>query len=333
MNAAGSILSPSVEPKEIVVDETLRPKTLSDFIGQPRLKKSLSIAIDAAKKRAEPVDHILLYGPPGLGKTTLAHIVASEQGGTIHVTSGPAITRAGDVAAILSNLETHDVLFIDEIHRLSSAVEETLYSAMEDHKLDIVLGKGPAARTVSLELKPFTLIGATTRFGSLSAPLRSRFGIIGKLEYYGPVDLTSVIKRSSRILKIEIDGESAHSLAVRSRGTPRIANRLLRRTRDMADIHHGGLLSLPVVEETVQLLEIDTLGLDSSDRDLLKLIITHHRGGPVGLSTIASALSEDIITIEEVYEPFLMQLGLLSRTKSGRVVTELAYKHLGLKKI
>lgn len=330
MNTPITILSPAVEPAELKVDETLRPHSLDDFIGQPRLKKSILIAIQAAHKRAEPVDHILFYGPPGLGKTTLAHIIASEQGGTIHVTSGPAVTRAGDVAALLTNLEAHDVLFIDEIHRLNSAVEETLYSAMEDGKLDIVLGKGPAARTVSLELKPFTLIGATTRFGSISSPLRSRFGIIGKLEYYSPADLQAVIMRSAHILGIGIDADSALSLAVRSRGTPRIANRLLRRSRDMAEINHKGVLSTKAIEETVDLLEIDDLGLDASDRDLLRVIITHHKGGPVGLATLASALSEDIVTIEEVYEPFLMQQGLLARTKSGRVVTELAYRHLGL---
>lgn len=332
MTDLASVLAPTLEASEAKLDETLRPQSLKDFVGQSRLKKSLNISISAAQKRGEPIDHLLFYGPPGLGKTTLAHIVAKEQGGNIHVSSGPALTRVGDVAALLTNLEPKDVLFIDEIHRLNSAVEETLYSAMEDGKLDIVLGKGPAARTVSLELQPFTLVGATTKFGSLSSPLRSRFGIIGKLEYYEQEELAQVILRSAQILAIKIDQESANLLAIRSRGTPRIANRLLRRARDMAEIKYQGTISTVSIQETVELLEIDELGLDASDRQLLRLIITHHRGGPVGLSTLASALSEDTLTIEEVYEPFLLQVGFLARTKSGRVVTDSAYKHLGLKK-
>lgn len=326
-----AILTPSVTPDEIKFDETLRPQTLADFVGQPRLKKSLGIALDAAAKRHQPVDHILLYGPPGLGKTTLSHIIAKVQGGHIHVTAGPALTRVGDLAAILTNLENNDVLFIDEIHRLPTSVEETLYSAMEDSRLDIVLGKGPAARTVSLELKPFTLVGATTRYGALSAPLRSRFGIVGKLEYYAVSDLERVITRSAKILGVNIDADAAHELAQRSRGTPRISNRLLRRARDFAEINDASVLLLSHIHATVNLLEIDPLGLDAADRDLLTLIITHHHGGPVGLSTLATALSEDIATIEEVYEPYLIQQGLLARTKQGRVVTALAYTHLGLK--
>lgn len=333
MAANDRLITGSLLTEEPSFDESLRPQTLEQFVGQPRLKKSLDIALRAAKSRQHSVDHTLLYGPPGLGKTTLSHIIASVQGGTIHVTAGPALTRVGDVASLLTNLETNDVLFIDEIHRLPSSVEETLYSAMEDGRLDIVLGKGPAARSVSLELKPFTLVGATTKLGSLSSPLRSRFGIIGKLEYYQESDLSHVIKRSASILNIQLDDSAVHELAVRSRGTPRIANRLLRRVRDMGHIKNVTTITQDIVLETTNLLEIDALGLDAGDRDLLRTIITHHRGGPVGLSTLASALSEDVSTIEDVYEPYLMQIGLLSRTKSGRIVTDAAYTHLGLNKV
>lgn len=327
-----NILEPIVEADEVQIDVSLRPKTLADFVGQPRLRDSLQLALAAAKRRGEPIDHVLLYGPPGLGKTTLAHIIASEQGGNIHVTTGPALTRAGDLAALLTNLEEGDVLFIDEIHRLSKVVEETLYSGMEDLRLDLVLGKGPAARTVSVDLKPFTLVGATTLYGSLSGPLRSRFGIINKLEYYSVTDLSRVLTRSAKILNIALDQSAAATLAGRARGTPRIANRLLRRARDTAEINYASKLTETAVLETLKLLQIDELGLDASDRDLLTRIINHHHGGPVGVETLASALSEDAGTIEEVYEPFLIQQGLLARTKQGRVVTDLAYTHLGLKK-
>lgn len=326
------LLTGALLPDEPALDETLRPQTLAQFVGQPRLKKALDIALRAAQARKHSIDHTLLYGPPGLGKTTLSHIIAHVQGGHIHVTAGPAVTRVGDIAALLTNLEEGDVLFIDEIHRLPSSVEETLYSAMEDARLDIVLGKGPAARSVSLELKPFTLVGATTKLGALSSPLRSRFGIIGKLEYYNSDDLGKVLTRSSHLLGIELDPTAVHELAIRSRGTPRLANRLLRRVRDMAHIQGASTVTRQIVLETTELLEIDALGLDASDRELLRTIITHHHGGPVGLSTLASALSEDLVTIEEVYEPYLIQLGLLSRTKQGRVVTDSAYTHLGITK-
>ena len=318
--------------KDSVFDLTLRPPSLAEFVGQELLKDTLGLALTAASKRKEPLDHLLLYGPPGLGKTTLSYIVAHELGSNIHITSGPAITRAGDLASLLTNLESNDVLFIDEIHRLNKTVEETLYSAMEEYRLDIILGKGPAARSVSLDLKPFTLVGATTKYGSLSSPIRTRFGLIQKLSFYNTAEISEIIKRSATLLGVKLGKESLHQLAIRSRGIPRIANRLLRRARDMAEIKYDGVISLDSLKETFRLLKIDELGLDDSDRDVLRTIIEHHRGGPVGVQTIASTLSEDVETIEEVYEPFLMSSGLLARTKTGRIVTDKAYQHLGLTK-
>lgn len=326
------LLQPESLDNDHSFDLTLRPKGISEFIGQQLVKDSLELALSAANKRGEPLDHLLLYGPPGLGKTTLAYITAHELGSTLHMTSGPALTRAGDLASLLTNLEAGDVLFIDEIHRLGRAVEETLYSAMEEYRLDIILGKGPAARSVSLDLKPFTLVGATTKYGSLSSPLRTRFGLVQKLGFYPSKEIEKIVSRAAKLLKVPIDQESIKVISERSRGIPRIANRLLRRARDMAEIKFGGQINSQSLAETFRLLKIDGLGLDDADRDVLRTIIIHHRGGPVGVQTIASTLSEDAETIEEVYEPFLMSVGLLARTKTGRIVTDKAYTHLGLKK-
>lgn len=324
-----SILEP-LEQAGDEEDKTLRPKALNDFVGQKLAKESLALALKAAKNRHEPLDHVLLYGPPGLGKTTIAHIIANELGGSLHLTAGPAITRAGDLASLLMNLETNDVIFVDEIHRINRAVEETLYSAMEEGRLDIILGKGPAARSVSIDIKPFTLVGATTKYGSLTSPLRSRFGIIQKLGVYDSQEIERILTRSAEILKVTISKSAVQELAERSRGIPRIANRLLKRARDMAEINFNSEISSDSLASTFELLKIDHLGLDQADRDVLRLIIEHHSGGPVGLSTIASSLSEDEETILDVYEPFLMAKGLLARTKQGRVVTKLAYNHLGI---
>lgn len=325
-------MQPSSLESDVSLEGSLRPRKLQDFIGQKLIHESLEVALKAAAKRGDPLDHLLLYGPPGLGKTTLAYIIASELGSAVHITAGPSMTRAGDLASLLTNLEKGDVLFIDEIHRMSKAVEETLYSAMEEFRLDIILGKGPAARSVSLDIKPFTLVGATTKYGALSSPLRSRFGMVQKLVFYREDEIATIIEHSAKILKVKVQKDATRELSRRARGIPRIANRLLKRARDMAEIHYDGEITVKAVEETLRLLKIDNLGLDESDREVLRTIIKNHKGGPVGIDTIAASLSEDVETIEEVYEPFLLSAGLLARTKQGRVVTDHAYTHLGLAK-
>lgn len=319
-------------PTEESLERSLRPHTLKEFVGQEKVKAALQISLQAAAERKEPLDHLLTYGPPGLGKTTLAYIIAAELGSKLHITAGPAIERAGDLASLLTNLKPFDVLFIDEIHRINKTVEETLYAAMEDFKLDIILGKGPAARSVRLKLKPFTLIGATTKYGSLTSPLRSRFGLVQKLNFYNTSEIEQILARSSKVLKIKTDPKTIKIMASRSRGTPRIANRLLKRVRDIAQVKHNNVITMAALEEAFALLDIDELGLDQADREVLRIIIKHHKGGPVGIQTITNTLSEDVQTIEEVYEPYLMQSGLLARTKQGRVVTDKAYKHLGIPK-
>ena len=317
-------------PSDFEVENSLRPKSLSEYVGQEKVKENLKIYIDAAKLRHESLDHVLLWGPPGLGKTTLAGIIASEMGVNLRTTSGPAIEKQGDLAAILTNLAEGDVLFIDEIHRLSRAVEEILYPAMEDYALDIIIGKGPSARSIRLPIPRFTLIGATTRAGQLTTPLRDRFGVLLKLELYTPEELAKIVRRSADILGIGIDEGGALEIASRSRGTPRIANRLLKRIRDFALIKGDGTITKEIAEYGLSRLEIDALGLDNTDRKMLTAIIKFYGGGPVGLDTLAATIGEEAITIEDVYEPYLMQLGFLSRTPRGRCVTPLAYKHLGI---
>lgn len=315
--------------QEDAAEVTLRPRILREYIGQEKAKQNLSIFIEAARKRTEPLDHVLLHGPPGLGKTTLAGIIAQEMGVNIRITSGPAIEKPGDLAALLTNLSENDILFVDEIHRLNRSVEEILYPAMEDYALDIIVGKGPSANSIRLDLPKFTLIGATTRAGQLSAPLRDRFGVTLRLELYTPEELTLIVKRSAGILNVPVEDEGAYEIARRSRGTPRIANRLLRRVRDFAQVKADGIITRSVADEALLALEIDQLGLDSVDRRMLNAMIDNYAGGPVGLETLAATIGEESVTLEDVYEPYLMQIGFLTRTPRGRCVAPRAYRHLG----
>jgi holliday junction DNA helicase RuvB len=322
-------LAPAVRPDDDELDRTLRPRRLDDFVGQERVKEQLAIALDAAKARGEALDHVLLVGPPGLGKTSLAFIVREELGVGIRTVAGPALERKGDMAAILTSLEERDVLFVDEIHRLNRAVEEILYPALEDFRLDIVVGQGPAARTLTLDLPPFTLVGATTRTGLLTSPLRDRFGMTFRLDYYGAEDLARIVRRSARILGVQVADDAATEIAGRSRGTPRIANRILRRVRDVAEVRHEGVVTPEIAAEALTLLEVDREGLERTDRELLRAIVQKFGGGPVGLSTLAVALGEEPDTVEDVYEPYLLQLGFIQRTPRGRIVTDRGREHVG----